>query len=1520
MDSDSDSDEFDGEDGTMNNWLEEEDPEDVERPQVAVVESQPKISISNKSDYIKENSDLYLALCDVDDFGFVDMPDDEQERLMKTLEVIIFMPGQTIMQEGETTGDVYFVVATESTAHIAEVEVVTGNILAGTEVFLTRQHRGQIFGQKYFITKRLRPRTATIRVPRDSPVNVPVARLACQHFDKWNNFRNLLLVKPVPLIQMLPRKERLEIIDKMKIKEYSDGEYIVVQDEIGEEFFIIQEGAVKIVEKRPPIEKGGMPTYVTLTTLREGHFFGEMSIVTDAPRVASVISLKFTICLTLSKSDFQSALGDDTFQNIVHEVLSQRTEIRKEREKAENAKISEGGTTSDGSNPNSHPSDGSHSAESKKSGLSKQSFKSYRTLRTTSEVTVSSTVKLVKLESGYRQVNKYLITQFLGSGAFGEVHLCEHQETHEKYAMKIINRPPASWNDEASKMMKQEIAVMKRLYHQNIVALHEVIDDPSAKKIYLIQELMEGGPLMPDMVTCEPLPLSSARKYFRDILRGVCYLHSEGIVHRDLKPQNVLLTNDGVAKISDFGAAVFTMGHGDGDQKVAYGGTPAFMAPELFLTNTTMDFGKYPGIDIFALGATLYFMIFGKPPWMAKNQLELATLIKNIELTFPELITNAENNSKNNDVHLKHLLKQMLFKEWQVRISLDAIVVHEWVTKEGLEPVFDRANDFTNEDPDGIPPIFEVVPEDPLIPFLRILIIHSSFVTRKMFSQHINTVTSAWCALVATAQEGIDAVEKCYKKSNENLFDYIFCDVKLIESNTISSMRDKYKNKLLGLADNSDETAAAAIDRFQTLLGSHDGNEVVRLPVSERELKVILKDDNEGRSSSSGKFFSEKEVDEAITTSAPIEELMNKFIHLGIKSEHTQSADEDEIVEPYVETPLRGDGNQFNLDDDDDDDGTGIKDFQTYSIKPVTTITESISLTRGKSETKVLPRTRGFIKVTAYGSSTDSGDDGKLGVISYDKPLKIFSVNKNDPQRRKKREEAMNRSKQAHMQRAAALRRSSRRASQLMALKDSNSNYSGSQRSSNLSNVSNNHNTSFTSMTPQTLQRATPTDGIVQLNDIDFLLKDEINNDNNGDPIEEYHDDDDDIPIGGTSPNQDDADSDLDHGDIMAYDDDSEDDVFTVDEIEQLDDKAMDDLFDQLTTKKNPNETVEIQQWNHIMVGRVYVNPLIASSEKINPLLKISFGECENRVGRTYMEDRIFGNAFMTRSRPDLSPLSILAVFDGHNGQYVAEFLQEKFASTFTQKLDKREIELPRNTIPMKSIFEETISELDLDILDRDFIRQQKHLANGGLDTVPFAGSVAVMAAIMPSLTHPEELIDIFVAHVGDCRAVLCSDGNAVQLTEDHKANNKTEKARIEAAGGWVHNGRVGSSLVVARSIGDIQYKEFNVNIDHTLGHEMKSNGIWSTEQQVISKPDVKHFVVESTHEFVILASDGLWDVFNCQEAVNFVRKQLSIHGDVNKAAAELVEKAIARHTVDNTSVIICALNQNNIKISGEKA
>jgi hypothetical protein len=136
-------------------WLDEDDPEPEMEVEVKVKEPEtPKINIVQKPQYIVKHLDLYFALCELEDWEFENFADEAQEELMKSLIIETYSPGDRIIVEGDIGNDMYFVVASEDSAHFAEVEVVNQNQLAGTEVFLTRLRRGQYFGQKFFLTRR----------------------------------------------------------------------------------------------------------------------------------------------------------------------------------------------------------------------------------------------------------------------------------------------------------------------------------------------------------------------------------------------------------------------------------------------------------------------------------------------------------------------------------------------------------------------------------------------------------------------------------------------------------------------------------------------------------------------------------------------------------------------------------------------------------------------------------------------------------------------------------------------------------------------------------------------------------------------------------------------------------------------------------------------------------------------------------------------------------------------------------------------------------------------------------------------------------------------------------------------------------------------------------------------------------------------------------------------------------------------------------------------------------------------
>lgn len=151
---------------------------------------------------------------------------------------------------------------------------------------------------------------------------------------------------------------------------------------------------------------------------------------------------------------------------------------------------------------------------------------------------------------------KYDFLEVLGRGSFAKVHKAAKKIDGTLYAIKVIRKKDL--NREELEYVHDEIIIMRKVEHPNIVKLYEVFE--TSDKVYLVLELLEGGELFDRIIARRNFSEEEASHIIRDITSAVGYLHSHGIVHRDLKPENLLFKNneaDAPIKITDFGLAKF---------------------------------------------------------------------------------------------------------------------------------------------------------------------------------------------------------------------------------------------------------------------------------------------------------------------------------------------------------------------------------------------------------------------------------------------------------------------------------------------------------------------------------------------------------------------------------------------------------------------------------------------------------------------------------------------------------------------------------------------------------------------------------------------------------------------------------------------------------------------------------------------------------------------------------------------------------------------------------------------------
>ncbi|KAH9572848.1 hypothetical protein CY35_02G173300 [Sphagnum magellanicum] len=262
-----------------------------------------------------------------------------------------------------------------------------------------------------------------------------------------------------------------------------------------------------------------------------------------------------------------------------------------------------------------------------------------------------------------------------------------------------------------------------------------------------------------------------------------------------------------------------------------------------------------------------------------------------------------------------------------------------------------------------------------------------------------------------------------------------------------------------------------------------------------------------------------------------------------------------------------------------------------------------------------------------------------------------------------------------------------------------------------------------------------------------------------------------------------------------------------------------------------------------------------ASGGGLSENMKFSYGYSSLRGRRTSMED--FHDAKSSKVGDQV--IGLFGVFDGHGGSRAAEYVKKNLFDNLLKH--------PKFIDDTKLAIAESYKQTDQDYLRAESNQQRD------------AGSTASTAVLVGDC--------LLVANVGDSRAVICRGGKAFALSNDHKPNRIDERRRIEDAGGvvmWDGTWRVGGVLAVSRAFGNRLLKRY-----------------------VVAEPEIQEDTIEEGVDFLILASDGLWDVVSNQEAVSIIESIT----DAEEAANRLTDEAYRRGSCDNITCIIVRFNHD---------
>jgi serine/threonine protein kinase len=254
-------------------------------------------------------------------------------------------------------------------------------------------------------------------------------------------------------------------------------------------------------------------------------------------------------------------------------------------------------------------------------------------------------------------IGKYRIVATLGSGGFGVVYLAEDTWIDKKVALKIPHRQNLDFGE-----LLREPRLLASLSHPNVVTV--LTAEKQDDLFFIVMEYVPGDTLEQIIVRDGALDLPRALDYTCQICNAMDHAHRHGVIHRDLRPGNVLVTEQGMVKVADFGTSRFLEIAAHGTTVI---GSPPYMAPEQFQGKAVF------ASDIYSLGVSMYQMLTGDLPYNTPSPADLDRLMKG-ELTTPPRVRNQKIPKGISDIVMKAMAPDIASRYPRAADLLEALL------------------------------------------------------------------------------------------------------------------------------------------------------------------------------------------------------------------------------------------------------------------------------------------------------------------------------------------------------------------------------------------------------------------------------------------------------------------------------------------------------------------------------------------------------------------------------------------------------------------------------------------------------------------------------------------------------------------------------------------------------------------------------------------------------------------------------------------------------------------------------